>query len=195
MRIDMAVSMGTAVMPGVNGTGEKRADRQEDMPVMPGRSRKRDVYEAAEEELSAGIYDVRYEDGRRVVDVNEFGADGGVKGNAPDNKTYGEDVSGSEKAVDNGDKPDTADRTPGEKKSPRSPEKSGGKGAEKCTGNTDKVDREIKALKEKIKRLRERAEKAEGDERERLSKELAAAEAELARKDCDSYRREHSEFR
>ncbi len=77
------------------------------------------------------------------------------------------------------------------------PEQPDGSGeAERCTGDTGKVDREIKALKRQQAELERRLAR-EPDEAKRaaLEKELARIEGELSRKDNDTYRRQHTEFR
>lgn len=66
--------------------------------------------------------------------------------------------------------------------------------SEKCTANTDKVDREIKKLKEKAKQLRQQLKSASEDKRDELVKQLRAVETELSQKDNDSYRRENTIF-
>lgn len=67
---------------------------------------------------------------------------------------------------------------------------------EKCVGNTDKVEREIRALKEKKKQLEQQISSAAGEEKkvEELEKELAQVERELGQKDNDTYRRQHTSF-
>lgn len=69
-------------------------------------------------------------------------------------------------------------------------------GAKKCTGNTDKVDREIKKLKEKKEQLEQQIRMAAGDEEKvrDLEKALAQIESELSQKDNDAYRRQHASF-
>lgn len=76
---------------------------------------------------------------------------------------------------------------------PEKPE--GGKEAERCTGDTGKVDREIKGLKRRQAEL-ERRLAMEPDEAKRaaLEKELNQIERELSRKDNDTYRRQHTVF-
>lgn len=66
--------------------------------------------------------------------------------------------------------------------------------SEKCTANTDKVDREIKKLKEMAELLQQQLRSASADERNELEKQLRAVETELSQKDNDSYRREHTDF-
>ena len=65
---------------------------------------------------------------------------------------------------------------------------------EKCTMNTDKVDREIKKLKEQKQQLEQQIRKASGDEEKtkELEKKLAQVESELSQKDNDTYRRQHT---
>ncbi|MDE7416504.1 MAG: hypothetical protein K2N44_09420 [Lachnospiraceae bacterium] len=67
---------------------------------------------------------------------------------------------------------------------------------EKCTGNTDQVDREIKKLKEEKKQLEQQIKTASGDEEKikELEKKLAQVESELSQKDNDTYRRQNSVF-
>ncbi len=69
-----------------------------------------------------------------------------------------------------------------------------GKPAEKCVTNTDKVDREIKKLKEKKQQLKQQIQSASGDERKirELEKKLAQVENELSQKDNDTYRRQNA---
>lgn len=67
---------------------------------------------------------------------------------------------------------------------------------EKCVGNTDKVDREIRELKEKKKKLEQQLKAASGNEKKtkELESKLAQVERELGQKDNDTYRRQHSTF-
>lgn len=71
-----------------------------------------------------------------------------------------------------------------------------GKQGESCTANTDKVDREIKKLKEKKQELEQQIRSASGDEEKtrELEKKLAQVEQELKRKDNDTYRRQNTVF-
>lgn len=81
-------------------------------------------------------------------------------------------------------------------KGPKIDGNSQGKPAEKCVSNTDKVDREIKKLKEKKQQLMQQIQSASGDEKKirELEKKLAQVEQELSQKDNDSYRKQHSVF-
>lgn len=69
-------------------------------------------------------------------------------------------------------------------------------GEEKCVGNTDKVDREIRELKEKKQKLEQQLKEASGDEQKtkKLENQLEQVERELAQKDNDTYRKQHSTF-
>ena len=68
------------------------------------------------------------------------------------------------------------------------------RGKEKCTTDTDQVDREIKQLREKKKQLEQQLERAAGDEKKcrELEKQLAQINDQLAHKDNDTYRRQHA---
>lgn len=69
------------------------------------------------------------------------------------------------------------------------------KKAERCTGDTGKVDREIEKLKRKRAELEQRL-NTERDEakREDLEQQLAQVEQELRQKDNDGYKRRHTVF-
>ena len=70
------------------------------------------------------------------------------------------------------------------------------KSEEKCVGNTDRVDREIRKLKEKKQQLMQQIRTTSGEEEKVrvLEKKLAQVESELSRKDNESYRRQHTVF-
>ncbi len=74
-------------------------------------------------------------------------------------------------------------------------QKASGDKAERCTCNTDRVDREIEALKAKQEAL-ERQLHSETDDLKikELEQKLARAESELRQKDNDTYRRQHAVF-
>lgn len=65
-----------------------------------------------------------------------------------------------------------------------------------CVGNNNKVEREIRNLKEKKQQLEQQIQSASRDEKEiqELEKKLAQVEQELSQKDNDSYRRQHTVF-
>ena len=79
-------------------------------------------------------------------------------------------------------------------KAPKVGGDSQGKPAEKCVANTDKVDKEIKKLKEKKQQLEQQIQSASGDEKKlrELEKKLAQVENELSQKDNDTYRRQNA---
>lgn len=66
--------------------------------------------------------------------------------------------------------------------------------SESCTCNTDRVDGEIKRLKEKQEQLEQKLRAAEGENAERIKKQLERVSAELAVKDNDAYRRRNAVF-
>lgn len=73
--------------------------------------------------------------------------------------------------------------------------KASGNQEEKCTGSTDKVDREIEKLKKKQQELEQRLNTETDDTKIReLERKLAQVERELAQKDNDTYRRQHTVF-
>ncbi len=71
---------------------------------------------------------------------------------------------------------------------PNEPEK------ETVTANTDKVDREIKNLRNKAQNLRQKLRSADESASEDIRRELEQVSAELAQKDNDEYRRQHTVF-
>lgn len=81
------------------------------------------------------------------------------------------------------DKPEKADEPEKEKSE-----------SEECTCNTDKVDRELKRLREKAERLEQQLRSASDEETAKLQKQLAEVQSELVQKDNDSYRRSQAEF-
>lgn len=73
--------------------------------------------------------------------------------------------------------------------------KAAGDKTERCTCNTDKVDREIEKLKKKQEELKRQI-RAETDDAKikELEEKLAQVERELSPKGSDTYRRQHSTF-
>lgn len=112
----------------------------------------------------------------------------------------GKDENGSWKIFFDDPKADHADGTDdrsGEGEDGKEPKVSGdsqGKPEEKCVTNTDKVDREIKKLKEEKQQLEQQIQSASGDEKKirELEKQLAQVENELSQKDNDTYRRQNA---
>ena len=74
------------------------------------------------------------------------------------------------------------------------PKEEPAKKAEKCTTNTDNVDREIEKLKEEKKQLEQQIKAAAGDKEKAkvLEKKLAQIEGQLSQKDNDTYRRKNA---
>ncbi len=77
--------------------------------------------------------------------------------------------------------------------------KTEGKDQEKpevCVGNTDRVEQEIRKLKEKKQQLEQQLQSASGDEKKvrEVERKLAQVEQELSTKDNDTYRRQHTVF-
>ncbi len=110
----------------------------------------------------------------------------------------GRDGDGARRIIFDNPERDNKAAPEAEGKPAKEPEKAGDKSkkAESCTGNTDKVDREIERLKKKQASLEQKLARCKDDpeEQARLEKELAKVENELRVKDTDSYRRQHSSF-
>lgn len=70
------------------------------------------------------------------------------------------------------------------------------KSEEKCIANTDRVDGQVRKLKEEKQQLEQQIRSAVGDDRKtrELEKKLAQVEKELSRKDNDTYRRQNTSF-
>ncbi len=84
---------------------------------------------------------------------------------------------------------------------PKEDEKADGPGkgpdkkVEKCTGNTDRVDREIEKLKKRRDELKKQIHsEKDGKKIKELEKKLSQVERELKQKDNDAYRRAHTVF-
>lgn len=115
----------------------------------------------------------------------------------------GQDENGNKKVYFNdpkkaGKAEKTADRAEkdGNKKMPKVKSDDPENAEEKCVGNTDRVDREIRELKERKKQLEQQLKTVSGDEKKtkELESKLAQVERELDQKDNDTYRRQHSTF-
>lgn len=67
---------------------------------------------------------------------------------------------------------------------------------EECSCNTDKVDDEIKSLKEEKRQIEQQIKNANGDEKKitKLKKRLADIVAELTMKNSDSYRKQNASY-
>ena len=113
----------------------------------------------------------------------------------PGHYYLGKDESGQPKVYFDAPEQDEGADNPEPKAADAPKENAGGKKAETCTGNTDKVDREIKKLKKEREQL-ERQINSETDEvkRKELESKLSQVENELRQKDNDAYRRQHTVF-
>lgn len=105
----------------------------------------------------------------------------------------GHDKNGNRKIIF--DDPNKADRADAVKT--KEPPKADGdapkKSAEKCTTDTDRVDREIKKLREKKQILTRQLYICRDVQKvQKLKKELAQVESELSQKDNDTYRRQNA---
>lgn len=101
-----------------------------------------------------------------------------------------------QRAADAPERPEEPAAAPDQDKGLKGPErKDRDKKAERCTGDTGKVDREIEKLKRKRAELEQRL-NTERDEarREDLEQQLSQVEAELRQKDNDGYRRRNTVF-
>ena len=135
----------------------------------------RDQYVKGEKPASAGVYQMsRDENGNPRINFDD-----------------------PEKTAPAADQPPVA-ADQGEDPSSDSPEKADGedKKSESCTANTDRVDAEIKRLKEKQEKLEQQLAKAGQDptKQEKLRQQLDQVERELQMKDNDSYRRQNTTF-
>ena len=91
------------------------------------------------------------------------------------------------------DDPERADNKPSDAPAPA--KRAAGDKAERCTADTDQVDREIERLKRRKETLEHQISSQTDDVRIReLERKLAQVERELAQKDNDAYRRQHTVF-
>lgn len=167
MKIDGTNTGSVCAMLNTQAAERVKEASEKNVPESDG-EKKRDKYVQGEADKPIGLYSIEQdEDGGRAVRYD-----------APEK---------SEKA-DEPEKNDEQKKTEDEK-SDKS-EKS-----EKCTADTDKVDREIKRLREKEKALAQRLRGTSDEEKAReLERELAKVKNELTVKDNDSYRRSHTVF-
>lgn len=101
-----------------------------------------------------------------------------------------------ERAADAPEQPEKPAAGPDQDRGAKGPEKKNRESkAERCTGDTGKVDREIEKLKRERAELEQRL-NTERDEAKRaeLEQRLAQVEAELRQKDNDGYRRRNTVF-
>ena len=91
------------------------------------------------------------------------------------------------------DDPERADDRPSDAPAPA--KRAAGDKAERCTGSTDQVDREIEWLKQRKEALEQQiSSQTDGVRIRELERKLAQVERELAQKDNDAYRRQHTVF-
>ena len=110
----------------------------------------------------------------------------------------GKDEDGSPKIFFDDPEPREAAPLPEGENSPapEGPEKpASGRGEEKCTCDTGKVDREIEQLKKRREQLEGQLRTETDETRAReLERQLAQVDRELSQKDNDTYRRLHAQF-
>ena len=91
------------------------------------------------------------------------------------------------------DDPERADDEPSDAPAPA--KKAAEDKAERCTANTDQVDREIERLRRRKETLEQQINaQTDGAQIKELKQKLAQVERELALKDNDTYRRQHTVF-
>lgn len=138
-----------------------------------------DTYTPEEEHIPTGLYHIGHdEEGSPKVYF-----DNPEQKNSLPSAMQNEDIPAAQ----------PSDKNPNTKPTDENPEDT--KKTESCTGNTDKVDREIKQLKKKQQELKQQI-RTENDEQkaETLKKKLSQVENELRQKDNDAYRRQHTVF-
>ncbi len=179
--------------------GQPSEDKMKGNPITPAR----DKYIPEEKQEATGRYWVEKEEGGKLTvrfddpeqpseasekqealphtDAPAQGkdADGPVQGKDADGPVQGKDAEGPER----------------DRKADGPEKKDSGRKAERCTVNTDKVDREIEKLKKKKEELEGQI-SSETDESKlkELERKLAKVESELRQKDNDTYRRQHATF-
>lgn len=119
--------------------------------------------------------------------------DGGPKIYFDDPEADGENPASPEAAGPPKAEEPEKDKEPAAPGKPAPPDRSGKE--EKCTADTDEVDRELKRLREKREELARRlSSETDGEKARALERKLAQAENELAQKDNDAYRRRRTKF-
>lgn len=108
----------------------------------------------------------------------------------------GEDENGNPKILF--EKPEQEEKSGGEPSEPEEAPKSERDkeaGDTKCTVNTDRVDAEIKKLKQEKQETERRLQAEEDtDKRVKLEQQLKSLEMELQTKDNDAYRKQHASY-
>ena len=181
-----AASAGDNARPGVDGLGGAAGER----PLRPDR----DEYRPGEPETPTGRYwPEKDPEGRRRVRVDLLEGSMPQKplpapGTAPTAEQASPKTAAP--AADDGAEEEKAAAAPTEASQPAKPAEE-----ERCTANTDKVDREIKKLKEEKARLEQQLQQGPPPQTEaRLNQKLQQVEQQLRRKDNDAYRRQHAEY-
>lgn len=132
-------------------------------------------------ENSAGVYKLKQdEDGQKKI-VFDRTDSAEKKGEQPEVNPE----PSAEPSFDS-DQPEGADGTKGSDDNAES----------ECTTNTDKVDREIKKLKEEKKQIEQELKTNQNDEdkRKELEQQLTQVESELSMKDNDAYRKQNATY-
>lgn len=141
---------------------------QENNNIPSAEMKKRfDTYEAQPQQQSAGIYQVAHdEEGNKIIQVDK-------SLETAQEQPKAEPQDDSKKSNNDGEEPTIV----------------------KTTVNTDKVDNEIKKLKQKQAQLEQKIASAKNqNDKESLETQLAQVEAELKLKDNDTYRRQHMQI-
>lgn len=118
-----------------------------------------------------------------------------VQGDQEDSPKAEPEKNGLKKLQGEEEDPKKAQEDKDEDGSPKK-KKAGRKKAERCIGNTDQVDREIRKLKKRRDQLKQQLAQLQNDpeKKEKVQKQLAQVENELKMKDNDAYRRQHTKF-
>lgn len=137
-------------------------------------------------EKSPGIYRLeKDENGRQKIVCDR-----------PVSSEKSEQAEAAEKKEPDGGLPEEAPKQDEDGAKSNGPEKSGDKKEDmQCTANTDKVDAEIKKLKEEKQQIEQELKSAcDEDKRKDLEKQLSQVESELSAKDNDTYRKQHADY-
>lgn len=180
------VSEGSLPKPQVGTTDEaQKLKQQEKNDVQKSQSavipdyKRFDTYEKSDGKLPAsesGIYHLSKDEAGNPKIVF----------NAPDRtKKNSDKLSDAEDNLMSDEAPQKVDGSDSPKEEPETTQ---------CTTNTDKVDIEIKKLKEERKQILQELRKAGGDTEKQvdLQKRLSQLDAELQAKDNDAYRKQHA---
>lgn len=139
---------------------------------------------------SAGVYRLeKAEDGEQRIVFDRPDQSENAEKSEQANANPAQPVNGSEEKaepIEDADSPKKTDE----------PEKKDNKKEVTCTGNTDKVDREIKQLKKKKQQLEQQLDSVRSDEdkRKEIEAQLSQVNSELNMKDNDSYRKQHTTY-